>query len=129
MTPTFAQLKSRILMLEESIRNRLIELNSKKTRVTQDEQLAIRGMYDRLKRGYAELKAWGVGNVIVVVTIKVWEIQPYQLNSLAEGKTYTIYYSGVSPEEAKELIEIHFPKSEILSINTYQTGTKITTKI
>lgn len=127
MTHTFTQLKSRIILLRENINTRMGGLQHKK-RISEEDKYVLNVSLERLKKLQDELRNWGVGHTIVVMDIEVWEIFPYQTNSLSERKHYTIYYDNVSMDEAKELIEVHFPKAIILNAHTIQTGTKITKK-
>ena len=122
------QLKSKILYLEDFIKVKFIELQGK-NRVSEANKLAILEAYERLKKLKGSLKIWGIGNSIIEVTIAVGEIVPYQKNSMTLTKTYLIYYDNISEPEAKELIEMHFPKATILKTRQLLTGTKIIQKL
>lgn len=120
-------LKVKITTLEESIKQLIITLNNKKTKVTLEEKLGLKDKYDRLKKLHQELREWGKFNRVIQVEIEIWEKQ-FPLKGISQKKTYLVYYTAVTQEEAKELVAVHFPGATIKQVTPIQTGTKITKK-
>ena len=125
--PSLKGLKTKILIQQDSLRSFLIQLETKKKKVTLDEKLALNAKMKRLLELREELKDFGKSIPIVQMEIEIWENQPY-LRGISERKNYTVSYVSVTEDEARELVEMHFPTAKILSTKIILTGTKILKK-